>query len=333
MIRVWFNHWFSTSYGLIELIKQDEETIYVVGSNLQADSVIQKVCDEWYVEPALTGEEYINYCVTFCKEHRIDVFIPRREMIEISKYKQRFEEIGVKVLLDDYAMIEILNDKAATYEVLKDCKNLHIPDYAIVNTVEEFDMAYQKLHAKYEQICIKFVQDEGGKSFRRVVEQIDDFERLRSYPKMNITYENLQEILSNAGNFDDLLIMPYLPDNEISVDCLKTEDGLIAIPRNKGPFRHEQIEYNEEILEMVSTIMDKINLQCPCNVQFKIKDQIPYLLEINPRMSGGLQMSCLAAKVNIPNIALHKLLGKSVSWTIDKTEKVVSFIEMPKIIR
>ena len=90
MIRVWFNHWFSTSYGLIELIKQDEETIYVVGSNLQADSVIQKVCDEWYVEPALTGEEYINYCVAFCKEHRIDVFIPRREMIEISKYKQRF---------------------------------------------------------------------------------------------------------------------------------------------------------------------------------------------------------------------------------------------------
>ena len=54
MIRVWFNHWFSTAYRLIELIKQDkEQQVYVVGTNLQIDSVIQKVCDEWYEEPAL----------------------------------------------------------------------------------------------------------------------------------------------------------------------------------------------------------------------------------------------------------------------------------------
>ena len=49
MVRVWFNHWFSTSYRLIELMKQDnEEEIYVIASNKQIDSVIQKVCDEWY---------------------------------------------------------------------------------------------------------------------------------------------------------------------------------------------------------------------------------------------------------------------------------------------
>ena len=45
-------------------------------------------------------------------------------------------------------------------------------------------------------------------------------------------------------------------------------------------------------------------------------------------------MSCLAAGVNIPNIALNKLLGKDINWSIDdESEKVVSFIEIPKIIR
>lgn len=55
MIKVWFNHWFSTSYRLIELMKEDAvRQIYVVGSNRQRESVIQKVCDEWYEEPTLT---------------------------------------------------------------------------------------------------------------------------------------------------------------------------------------------------------------------------------------------------------------------------------------
>ncbi|MBE5870397.1 MAG: hypothetical protein E7294_03955 [Lachnospiraceae bacterium] len=59
MVRVWFNHWFSTAYRLIELMKQDErEEIYVIGTNKQTDSVIGKVCDEWYWEPLTEGDIY-----------------------------------------------------------------------------------------------------------------------------------------------------------------------------------------------------------------------------------------------------------------------------------
>ena len=57
------------------------------------------------------------------------------------------------------------------------------------------------------------------------------------------------------------------------------------------------------------------------------------MLEINTRMSGGLQMACLAADINIPNIALNKLLGKDVSWEQDRSERVVSYIEIPQMIR
>lgn len=44
MIRVWFNHWFSTSYRLIELMKEDaDKKICIIGSNMRKNSVIQKV--------------------------------------------------------------------------------------------------------------------------------------------------------------------------------------------------------------------------------------------------------------------------------------------------
>ncbi len=63
--------------------------------------------------------------------------------------------------------------------------------------------------------------------------------------------------------------------------------------------------------------MDKVQLKFPCNIQFKIKEGIPYLLEINTRMSGGLQMACLAADINIPNIALNKLLVKHFKISVN----------------
>lgn len=332
MTRVWFNHWFSTAYYLIELMKKDESDIYVIGSNRQIDSVISKVCDEWYKDADLSGEAYVDYAIDFCREHKIDVFVPRRQMVEISKAKKRFEDMGVKVLVDDYDTIELLNDKAKTYEYLRSCESLYIPEYFMVNNVEQFKEAYKALSEKYEQVCVKFVRDEGAMSYRRLVKQVSSFDKIRVYNGAEMEYQVYEEILAEKGEFDDLMVMPYLPGYEISVDCLSTDAGLIAIPRFKTSGRHEYVRFDEGILKMAEEIMVKTKLQCPCNIQFKLKDEIPYLLEINTRMSGGLQMGCMAAGVNIPNIALNKLLGKSKAWTIDKSEKTVSHIEMPVII-
>lgn len=334
MIRVWFNHWFSTSYRLIELMKEDaSEQVYVIGSNRQKDSVIQLVCDEWYEEPDIDGEEYISYCLEFCAEHGIDAFIPRRKMVEISRNIERFVQAGVKVMVDDFSTISLLNDKAAAYDFFRDCSGLRIPDYFIVNQFEQFEQAYRQLRTQYEQVCVKFVKDEGGMSFRKIAENVDRFGQLKFYQGSSISYEMLTEALSSEAEFDDLMVMPYLPGNEISVDCLQTKKGLIAIPRNKGAARHERVEYRDEILRMTDAVMERIELKYPCNIQYKLKDGIPYLLEVNTRMSGGLQMSCLAAQVNIPNIALNKLFGRDIDWTMERTEKTVSYIELPRIIR
>lgn len=333
MVRVWFNHWFSTSYRLIQLMKDNkDEQVYVIGTNKQVDSVIQKVCDEWYEEPVLEENEYLDYCLEFCKAHKIDVFVPRQFMVMISQNIDKFNELGVKVMVDDYSIIELLNNKAKAYDFFRECEGLNIPEYCIVNNVEQFVEAYKQLKQKYEKICIKFVKDEGGLSFRTISENTDIFGRLRQYAGSEISYEMLVEALKEGKEFDDLMVMPFLAEEEISVDCLNTDNGLIAVPRIKANGRHEIVKFDEDILKMVNTIMNKIKLEQPCNVQFKLKDGIPYLLEINTRMSGGLQMSCEAANVNIPNIAFNKLMGKNVAWKIDTSEKKVSYIEMPVVL-
>ncbi len=332
MIRVWFNHWFSTSYGIIELMKKDSKEIYVIGSNRQINSVIQKVCNEWYKDSDASGTEYVDFALNFCKEHEVDAFVPRRNMIEISKNKKRFEEIGVKVLLDDYEKIELLNDKARTYNLLKRTPSVFIPEFEVVNSYDDFIAAYEKLHKEHEQICVKFVHDEGAMSYRRIVHKENTSESIKVYPGAEISLKKYAKALKERDSFDDLMVMEYLPGNEISVDCLNTEKGLIAIPRCKSTGRDEKIIVDEEILQMSNDILDVVKLEYPCNIQFKIKGNKPYLLEINTRMSGGIWMSCLAENINIPNIALNKLLGNKTIWNFKLEERIVSFIETPVII-
>ncbi len=333
MIRVWFNHWFSTSYRLIELMKENEgEQVWVIGTNKQFHSVIRNVCDEWYEEPDTDGDAYVEDCIRFCLDHRIDVFVPRRRMPDISRNKERFLEIGVRVMAEEYFRLELLADKARTYELFRGQESLSIPEYYTVNTAEEFRHAYSKLKSEYSQVCAKFVLDEGGMSFRRFTEAAEPDHMLKTYAGSTVPVRLYLEWLQAAEPFDDLMVMPCLSGREISVDCLNTPSGLIAIPRYKGDARHEEILYDDGIMDMVNRIMRTAGLEFPCNIQFKLEGDEPYLLEINTRMSGGLQMSCLAAGVNIPNIALNKLLGRDIPWSLRRENKLVSYIEMPELV-
>ena len=111
MIRIWLNHWFSTAYSIIQLIKKDESDFRIIGSNERENTVYKKVCDEWHIEPVLKEEEYVSYCLDFCVKNRVDVFVPRRKLVAISRNKERYEKTGVKVLVDDYELVRMLNHK------------------------------------------------------------------------------------------------------------------------------------------------------------------------------------------------------------------------------
>ena len=77
-------------------------------------------------------------------------------------------------------------------------------------------------------------------------------------------------------------------------------------------------------------IINMLGLHNPLNIQFKFEEGKAYLLEINPRMSGGLQLSCEATGLNIPNIALNAVIGTHKSWEYPQiSQQKVVHIETP----
>ena len=334
MTRIWLNHWFSTAYNIINLIREDDKEFQIIGSNENKESPIKMACDEWYQEPVLKDDEYVDFCLDFCKEHAIDIFMPRREMVAISKNKDKFTQLGIKVMVDDYKYVKILNNKELAYDAFRAEGVGRVPDYYMVTTVEQFKEAYNKLLEKYKMVCFKFVRDEGGKSFRLIDNTSKGYTSLfKKQSTTRISLEDAISLLSEREIFAPMMVMPYLPDVEISVDCLMTSDGLIAIPRVKDYTRIEKIRYDEEILSTCNKFFEKFPLEQPCNVQLKYLDGIPYMLEVNTRMSGGVQMACAASGVNIPNIAVNKLLGINKSWENNMLERCVTHVETPRFVK
>lgn len=332
MIRIWLNHWFSTAYNIINLLRENDPEFQVIGSNENLESPIKTVCDEWYQEPILKGEEYVDFCLHFCKEHSIDVFMPRREMISISKYKERFTSAGIKVMVDDFSYVDLFNHKDQAYAAFRINGVGNVPDFYMATNIEQFKTAYDKLIKKYKWVCFKFVRDEGGKSYRLIDNNRKGYLSLFKKQTTRMSLEAAIDALSDKETFSPVMVMPFLPDDEVSVDCLMTENGLIAIPRVKDSTRIEKIRYNEEILSTCHLFFEKFPLEQPCNIQFKYLDGVPYLLEVNTRMSGGVQMSCAASGVNIPNIAVNKLLGINRIWKNNMLEKNVTHVEIPIVL-
>ncbi len=240
-VNIWLNHWFSTAYNIITMIKQENPDFYVIGTNENPHSVLSTVCDEWYTEPVLKDKSYVDFCLEFCVEHKIDVFMPRRELLSISKYKEEFNRIGVKVMVDDYQIVNILNHKDLAYEELAKRGVSTIPDYRIVTSVAQFENAYSELKEKYREICIKFVHDEGGKSYRLIDNSRKGYTSLFKKQNTRMTYDAIIDALSERDEFAPLMVMPNLSGEEISVDCLQTQDGLIMLPRIKDATRIEKL--------------------------------------------------------------------------------------------
>ncbi|MCI7766682.1 MAG: ATP-grasp domain-containing protein [Oscillospiraceae bacterium] len=330
-MRIWFNHWFSTAYHIINLMKGEGDMIIGTSSNPQ--SVVGLACDEWYIEPQLPEEEYVKYCLDFCREHNIEVFVPRRGMAAIARNAESFEKMGVKLLMDtDPEMLDILHDKLKAYKWFESFAPEYVPMYYEIKSIEAFRKAYQTITAEYERACFKFAADEGAVSFRVIDNFMSSAEGLYKAPGMKVSYENAEAILSEYSFEKPLIMMPYLTGVEVSADCLYSEKESVMIPRYKSAGRLYTVKYEEEIVSFCEGFLKRSGLKMPCNIQFKYHNGKPYLLEVNTRMSGGIQLSCLAAEINIPRLALERLMGKEPEPRINHRERQVSYIESPVLV-
>jgi predicted ATP-grasp superfamily ATP-dependent carboligase len=309
MTRIWFNKTFSSIHVALRLIREmDREGCYqIICSSPNQHAITALASDEFFPEPqGLSSAEYRNWCLKFAKENDIQIFIPGKDASLISGSRELFEAVGTRVLSAARPdMLEVLHNKASFYASVKSIF-APPPIWKAVSNNIEFDLAYDELSSLSDQLCIKPAVSVFGIGFRRIRTDKSAFDLMMQGSDYQISLPSLKEMLKQADVFPTLLLMEYLGGYEYSVDCLCNEGELIcAVPRKKPLHVGEGqlIDDRADIISACKEIVSQFFLNGYINIQFREGDRGLRVLEVNPRMSGGIGMACLSG-INLPYLGL-----------------------------
>jgi len=303
--RIWFNKGFSSLYNVLSLIREGDvgQKMRLVCSHTNAEFVGFAAADESFVEPVLQeDEDYLDWCLEFCGSQKIDLFNPARRAALITKNASKFSAIGTQIYsVCPAEFLSVIDNKARFYEYCEQY-DFPIPEYQAVTNAKQFDEAYSTLRNRHPLVCFKPTISVFGLGFRLVCEKGFEISRLLNGEVYQIGLEHSRLIFSEQESFRELMVMQYLEGKERSVDCLADNGKLIryVIRRKSGSAGGIQlIEDNTDIGAITERLVSLFQLNGLFNVQFRDSNGIPYLLEINPRMSGGLHFTAFSG-LNLP---------------------------------
>jgi len=282
-------------------------------SNSDDKTVAFHYADKCAVSPLIYDDAYIPFLLEYCKENKIDILISLFDidLLVLAKNKDKFAEIGTKVIVSDPDVISICNDKWKTYNFLKD-NGFNVPKTYL--TLEETILALDKGELKYPvivkprfgcgSIAMSVAEDEMALLyyFRR---------NTRTISKSYLKYES-------AAENEKIIYQEFLPGQEYGADIINDLNGnnRNVIVKKKSAMRAGETDIAETVDEPV--IKDELvrlakltghiaNMDC----DVFLVDGKPYVLEMNARFGGGYPFSHMAG-CNLPKAIVEWAKGREV---------------------
>ncbi|PKD44653.1 ATP-grasp domain-containing protein [Rhodohalobacter barkolensis] len=269
-------------------------------------STALEVADEAVITPLIYDDEYISFIQDYAQVHDIGMIISLFDidLPILAQAKQSFKELGIHVIVSDYKVTQICNDKWNTYQFLKQ-NNLNAPKTFI--ELEQAQRALQKRDIQFPLI-IKPRWGMGSISIFKA----DNAEELKVLYK-KVKREVKESYVKYESQVDPehaVIIQEYLNGQEYGLDIINDleKNYVTTFVKKKAAMRSGEtdgaITEKNEILEKTGEQIAKslghiANLDTDC---FLI-DGKPYVLEMNCRFGGGYPFSHLAG-ANLPGVIL-----------------------------
>ncbi|MDR1079604.1 MAG: ATP-grasp domain-containing protein [Deltaproteobacteria bacterium] len=316
---LWLNHGFSSLYNVIELLSLGVSRhggfpggLKVLLSHSNPGFVARPLADEFLDEPEDGhGEGYSDWCLDTCRARGVRIFWPSRQASSLAARAADFERAGVRLMVPAGPVtIETLNDKAAFYKACGGM-GLGIPRYREANDLPAFRAAVEELRELGPAVCFKPARSIYGLGFKIIRSSHDPLASFLSGDSSSVSFQEALRVLDvPPERFPKLLVMEFLPPPEYSLDCLAMEGRLTAVTVRRKPLRSgapESLADDPGLAEAAAALVGHFGLSWIVNVQFRSSPDGPKLLEINPRMAGGLYFSCLGG-INYPYWAVRSAL-------------------------
>jgi carbamoyl-phosphate synthase large subunit len=289
----------------------------IIAADANPHAVGRWLVDDFERIPRAGEEDFIVAILNLCRRKNVHVLLPlvTRELIPLSRHRSEFELAGAKLLTMETSILEIANDKAKLYQFLQS-NGIPVPEFRVVDTLEQFERAVNELGYPGKTICFKPSVSNGSRGFRIISEVVDEHALLFN-EKPGSTYISLSDArrILSLKLFPQLLVSQFLPGKEYSVDCLADNgDPLIIVPRLRrkminGISVEGEFINDAAIIEYCNHIISLLKLHGNTGIQLRCDDNgKPLILEINPRVQGSISAG-LGAGINLPILGIKQALG------------------------
>lgn len=325
MLRIWFNRTYATNSHVIAMLRAnpDGRAVHLIGTHCDPDSPVLVACDEAYPEPPenCRAADYVAWALAFAAEHRVDVLIPRLGMADLADARERFAAVGVTLTCPAADTVRLFEDKAAAYRAAA-ALGVPVPPHRLVTDGAGLRAAYEQLRDVAENVCMKPVHGTAGEGYRVLTTADPDLDDLlgavHARADLGRACAALDAAQAAGRAVPTLLVMPYLTGPEISVDALADRDGqtLAALGRSRSTRR--RLVVDDLPARRVSEVLNRAHrVSYLSNTQVRYwqapgdDEPLPYFLELNTRISGGLFQTAVTG-VNLPWAAVQVALGEDV---------------------
>lgn len=307
-----------------EALQNDGGKVFAINSHLNAPALF--VADDYAVAPPIHSEGYVEFLIDYCIKNQIDLIVPLldNDLPVLAKNKARFDSKGIYTLAPEEWVALLANDKFKTFQFLKDQGFETVPTYC---DLEDFYTAKQKGEIDFP-VIIKPRWGMGSLSVYLVENQEElDFyfkKAQREITNSFLKYESSQD----PGR--ELLIMAYVTGEEYMLDILNDLDGNYQVTvvnrkllRKGGETEAVETVKHEELEALGQKISKIFRFPLVMDADVFWTNGKAYILEFNPRFSGGYPFSHHAG-IHLPKALIKWLKGEVVDPTLYLTPRIGS---------
>lgn len=321
MPTIWFNQGYAVVRDAMLMIREGAgaagvHDLRLLASHTDFSATVLGTADLGFLEPDIDrdtpeGEAaYAGWCAERCFELGVDLFIVQGGQEAIARQRGLFPATTRVALPATAERLAAIHDKGVFYDIAL-AAGLPMPWTRTIENLAEFDTALEALAALGLPPCVKPREGVFGAGFWRLDPGFGLLDALMGGDRRRVSVEVMREAIVRAGGPVRLLAMEYLPGPEWSLDCICDEGRLVIGVARRKRGRVQELEADGPIFAMARAAIELFALSGQINVQFKAANEDggdPRLLEINPRMSGGMARTRFAG-VNLPWVHAALLLG------------------------
>jgi hypothetical protein len=326
-MRIWFNQG-HTLFQTLSGMERRVPGVTLVVSASHAMSPASMAGSEAWVEPeGLRGDPYVQWALDRARQGGIDVFFPQKEVLSIAGRADLFRAAGVRLELPAEAgTIRLLDDKAAMADDLAG-DDVLAPTWR-ARSAEDVERAVRQIRALGVEACVKPAHGVFARGYWHLVDGrlLDCLDDVGSRRMPLDTYLSALREAEAQGERLDLVVMQHLPGSEASVDVHARDGRLLrAVTRIKIRSSRQMVVGGHGLVPVVERLIGRYRLNGVVNVQFKPDaDGAWKILEINPRMAGGLSYA-MPLGVDLAADWVKAATGGRVDRVDDSFQQVVNF--------